>query len=106
MVRWIEGPHVNAHLDVPSILAIHADLSRILLMGAPAVSTAEATEQSFQAFLQYGSHASVTNNQTENVSTIVKQSKRGLTLIKDLLFIQSTLNAPLSPQGLVNVIHP
>jgi hypothetical protein len=69
MVRWIEGPHVNA-------------------------------------FLQYGSHASVTNNQTENVSTIVKQSKRGLTLIKDLLFIQSTLNAPLSPQGLVNVIHP
>ncbi|KAI2510869.1 hypothetical protein MHU86_3490 [Fragilaria crotonensis] len=57
MVRWIGGPHVNAHLDVPSILAklklivdadIHADISRILLIGAPAECKASATEENFK----------------------------------------------------------
>lgn len=45
MVRWIGGTHVNAHLNIPSILTklrlivdpdIYADLSRIFLLGAPA----------------------------------------------------------------------
>ena len=51
MVRWIGGPHVNAHLDIPAILSklrlivdpdIHADVSRILLLGAPALCQASA----------------------------------------------------------------
>ncbi|KAI2489263.1 hypothetical protein MHU86_25336 [Fragilaria crotonensis] len=114
MVRWIGGPHVNAHLDVPSILAklklivdadIHADISRILLIGAPAECKASATEENFQAFLKYGNHESVTSNQDVHASTIVKQSKRGLTLIMDPKLIHFTLNAHLSPQGLVDVLH-
>ena len=115
MVRWIGGPHVNAHLDIPSILEklrlivdpdIHADVSRILLLGAPAECKAFASEENFQAFLKYGNHDSVTNNQDVYASTIVKQSKRGLTLIMDPKLIHFALNAHLSPQGLVDVLHP
>ena len=72
MVRWIGGPHVNAHLNIPAILeelrlivdsSIHANVSRILLLGAPAVCQASATEENFQAYSRYGNHDSVTNNQ-------------------------------------------
>ncbi|KAI2498468.1 hypothetical protein MHU86_16052 [Fragilaria crotonensis] len=84
---------------------IHSDLSRILLLGAPSECKASATEENFQAFLNYGNHDSVTNNQEVYASTIVKQSKRGLTLIMDPRLVHFALNAHLSPQGLVDVIH-
>lgn len=116
MVRWIGGPHVNEHLNIPSILEklrlivdsqeLYADISRILLIGAPALCNAEATEENFQSYLKYGNHDSVTDNQDVYASTIVKQSKRGLTLIMDPQLIQFALNAHLSPQGLVDIIHP
>ncbi|KAI2510434.1 hypothetical protein MHU86_4007 [Fragilaria crotonensis] len=115
MVRWIGGPHVNAHLNVPAILAklklivdsdIHKDISRILLLGAPALCNASATEENFQAYLQYGNHESVKKNQQVYASTIVKQNKRGLTLIMDPQLIHFALDAHLSPQGLVDVLHP
>jgi hypothetical protein len=114
MVRWIGGPHVNAHLNVTTILAtlqpivdpdIYSDVERILTLGAPAVCNAEASEANFQAYLKYGNHQSVTKNQSVFESTIVKQSKRGLTLIMDPNMIHFALNAHLSPQGLVDVIH-
>ena len=114
MVRWIGGPHVNAHLDAKAILEkvrlivdpdLYADLHRILTLGAPALCQAEATEENFQAYYKYGNHESVTNNQDVYEATIVKQSKRGLTLIMDPNLIHFALNAHLSPQGLVDVLH-
>ena len=114
MVRWIGGPHVNAHLNVATVLAtlkpvvdkdIYADVARILTLGAPALCNAEATEENFQAYLAYGNHQSVTNNQAVFESTIIKQSKRGLTLIMDPAMIHFALNAHLSPQGLVDILH-
>ena len=84
MVRWIGGPHVNAHLNVAAILAtlqpivdpdIYSDVERILTFGAPAVCNAEASESNFQAYRTYGNHQSVTQNQSVFESTIVKQSK-------------------------------
>ena len=114
MVRWIGGPHVNAHLDATSILAkiqpivdpdIYSDVSRILTFGAPALCVAEASEENFQAYLKYGNHKSVSENQSVFESTIIKQSKRGLTLIMDPQLIYFALDAHLSPQGLVDVIH-
>ena len=114
MVRWIGGPHVNEHLNVPAILAllkpivdpdIYDDVKRIYTFGAPAFCNASATEANFQAFLQYGNHQSVTQNQDTFESTIIKQSKRGLTLIMDPQLIHFALNAHLSPQGLVDIDH-
>ena len=114
MVRWIGGPHVNAHLDATSVLAklqpivdpdTYSDVSRILTFGAPALCVAEASEENFQAYLKYGNHKSVSENQSVFESTIIKQSKRGLTLIMDPQLIYFALDAHLSPQGLVDVIH-
>ena len=118
MVRWIGGPHVNAHLNVPKILvstlqpviesSIFEDVKRILTWGAPAsFCNAEASEANFQEFLNYGNHKSVTQNQSVFESTIVKQSKRGLTLIMDPAMIHFALNAHLTPQGLMGgIMHP
>jgi hypothetical protein len=114
MVRWIGGPHVNAHLNVATILAtlkpivdpdIYRDVERIFTFGALALCNANASEANFQAYLKYGNHQSVEQNQSVFESTIVKQSKRGLTLIMDPQMIHYALNAHLSPQGLVDIIH-
>jgi hypothetical protein len=73
VVRWIAGPHVNSQIDVAATLAklkptlttdVYDDLKRILTAGAPAQCNAEATESNFQAYLKYGNHQSVKQNQT------------------------------------------
>ena len=114
MVRWISGPHVNAHLDVTAILLtlkpivdpdIYKDVERILTVRSPALCHASASEANFQAYLKYGNHKSVTQNESVFESTIVKQSKRGLTLIMDPQLIHFALNAHFTPQGLVDIMH-
>jgi hypothetical protein len=61
VVRWIGGPHVNAHLNVARILAtlqpivdpdIYRDVERIFTFGAPALCNANASEANFQAYLK------------------------------------------------------
>jgi hypothetical protein len=119
VVQWIGGPHPNnAHLNVPKILStlqepviessIFEDVKRILTLGAPAYCNAEASEANFQEFLNYGNHESVTpQNQSVSESMFVKQSKkRRLTLIMDAAMIHFALNAHLTPQGLVDIMHP
>jgi hypothetical protein len=112
MVRWIGGPHVNAHLDVNKIMhrlqpAVDDDIfqavKRILTMGAPTLCNAEATDNNFQAALQYGNHKSVRDNEEVYGQTIIKNTKRGLILIMDPNLIHFTLNAHISPQGLVDI---
>jgi hypothetical protein len=85
VVWWIGGPHTNNHLDVEATLTklkpiidptTWTDLSRILQVGAPALCNAEArSEENFQAYLKYGNHTSVKDNQDVFEQTIVKQSK-------------------------------
>lgn len=57
MVRWIGGPHVNAHLDVTQVLStllpivtpdVYNDVRRILTFGPPALCNADATEKTFK----------------------------------------------------------
>jgi hypothetical protein len=104
---------MNNHLDVNATLTklqhiidptTWTDLSRILGSGAPALCNAEASEENFQGYLKYGNHKSVSDNQDVFEQTIVKQSKRGLTIIMDPDLILA-LNAHVSPQGLVDVLH-
>ena len=53
MVRWIGGPHVDAHLTITAILAM---LHPIVV---PALCNAPVSESNFQVYLKYGSHQSV-----------------------------------------------
>lgn len=81
-------------------------MSRILTTGAPALCNAEATRQTFEAYLPYGHHKSASENPKVFKSTIVKkQSKRGLTLIMDPTLVHFTLSTHLTPQGLVDILH-
>ena len=114
VVRFIGGPHVNAHIDVPTVLQnlkpiltpdVFDDVQRILVTGAPAKCNAEATSENFQAYLKYGNHKSANENQQVFDKTIIKQSKRGLTLIMDPALVHFTLNTHLTPQGLVDILH-
>ena len=114
VVRFIGGPHVNAQIDVPLVLSklkpvltadVFEDVQRILVTGAPAKCNAEATNANFQAYLQYGNHKSADQNPAVFEKTIIKQSKRGLTLIMDPALVYFTLNTHLTPQGLVDILH-
>jgi hypothetical protein len=101
MLRWISGPHVNAQLNVTAILLtlkaivdpdIYNDVERILTVGSPVLCNASASEANFQAYLKYGNHSSVAQNESVFASTIIKQSKRGLTLTMDPQLIHFALN--------------
>ena len=115
VVRFIGEPHVNAHIDVPTVLQnlkpilltpdVFDDVQRILVTGAPAKCNAEATSKNFQAYLRYGNQKSANENQQVFDNTIIKQSKRGLTLIMDPALVHFTLNTHLTPQGLVDILH-
>ena len=114
VVRYIGGPHVNAHIDAANVLAklkpivttdVFDDVQRILTTGAPAYCNAEASQANFDAYLQYGNHKSARENPKVFEKTIIKQSKRGLTLIMDPALVHFTLNTHMTPQGLVDIIH-
>ena len=114
VVRYIGGPHVNAHIDTRAVLEklkpvltsdVYDDVHRLLVIGAPALCNAKASKQNFEAYLQYGNHKSANENPTVFEKTIVKQSKRGLTLILDPALVHFTLNTHLTPQGLVDILH-
>ena len=115
VVRWIGGPHTAAHAKPTETLAklkniidpdIWSDLERILISGAPALCNAVATEENFQAYRTNDNHTSVRENQEEFAKSIVKQSKRGLTLIMDPDLIHFALNVHVTPQGIVDLMHP
>ena len=114
VVRYIGGPHVNEHIDPTKLLAklkpivsndVFDDVTRILTKGAPALCNAEASMENFEAYLKYGNHKSAKENPKVFESTVVKQSKRGLTLIMDPELVHFTLDTHLTPQGLVNILH-
>ena len=114
VVRFIGGPHVNQHIDIKKVLEklkpvlttdVYNDVHRILTTGAPAYCNAEATHENFEAYLKYGNHKSAKENPKAFESTIIKQSKRGLTLIMDPTLVHFTLNTHLTPQGLVDILH-
>ena len=114
MVRWIGGSHVNEQINISDTLAklkpildaeLYTDVARLFTFGAPAFCNAEASEANFQAYLKYGNHKSVTDNQLVFEKTIIKNSRRGLTLIMDPSLIHYALDAHLSPQGIVDVLH-
>jgi hypothetical protein len=85
---------------------IWINLERILITGVPALCNAEATEENFQAYRTYSNHTSVRDKSEEYEKTIVKQSKRGLTLIMEPNLIHFAVNVHVTPQGIVYLMHP
>ena len=106
----------NTHLDVPSILSklrsiveptFMPTLVEIFYVGRSCQVYSGSFRSKFPGISQlWKPHFRYQEPGDCYASTIVKQSKRGLNLIMVLHLIHFALNAHLSPQGLVDVLHP
>ena len=111
LVRYIGGPHIASHRR-PA--AIRKRLSHIppdvmkeymhrVIYGAPKVVQAYNTEANFLEYYLHGNHKSCSVNAAEYKKVMVKDSKRGNTILvhQDLLPFVRDLH--VTPQGIVDV---
>ena len=112
LVRWIGGPHVNAHRNVPEMLRylkgkipddVYDDCERIYKMGIPRHCNADSSEKNFQAFYKYGNHSSCDTDPQQSYKALVKDAKKGFVLPFDKRVIPFILNCHMTPQGMVDL---
>jgi hypothetical protein len=116
LVRWIGGPHVGAHRDHLTILAsleaagveasVVADLRRIFLNGIPGSCHAVSGEDNFTAYYRYGNHSTVDDDPEKAYQAMVKDNRKGFTLLFDYRAVLLMLHCHLTPQGLVDLNTP
>lgn len=112
LTRWIGGPHVGAHRDVPKILkyltgkvdaVTLVNITRILQSGIPSACNAESSEANFQAYLRYGNHSTVDEEPDKTYKALVKDSKRGYCLVFDPRTVHFALNCHVTPNGIIDL---
>ena len=109
MVRWIGGPHVGAQRDHDATFAllensgvepeVISDLQRIFFDGIPALCKAEATEDNFLAYYLYGNHTTVDEVPEKTYKAMVKDNRKGFTLLLDPRAVLFMLDCHLTPPG-------
>ena len=114
LVRWIGGPHVGAHRDHPSILraleeaglppSLVQTLDRIFSNGIPNYCNADSTEANFQAFYNYGNHSTVEADPAKAYKALLKDNKRGFTLLFDKRLLLFIIHSHVTPQGMVDLL--
>ena len=111
-VRWIGGPHVGAHRDIEKTLRhlcgkvdvlTYNTLEASWTHGVPKLCNAEATEENFRAYLEYGNHETVTKEPDLAYKTLLKDSKRGYCILFDPRMVFFALNCHVTPIGLVGI---
>jgi hypothetical protein len=89
-VRWIGGPHVGAHRDVEKTLchlrgkvdAVTYDtLEASWNNDVPKLCNAEASEENFRAYLEYGNHETVTKKNGTCLQDVAERQQEGILLI-------------------------
>ena len=110
--RWIGGPHVGAHRDVPgTILYLRGKIDDKTLNtleqswkhGVPKQCNAYEKEDSFRAYLAYGNHTTVNKEPGIARTTLIKDSKKGYVLLFDKRMVYFALNCHVTPIGLVGL---
>ena len=112
-VRWIGGPHVAAHRNHPVTLRhlrtaglptpLVDEMERIFVSGIPRRCNASSTEANFQAYLAYGNHATVDEAPAKTYAALVKDNKKGYTILFDKRLTQFLLHCHVTPQGIVDL---
>ena len=109
-VRWIGGPHVAAHRNHPATLRMAGlptmlvdEMERIFVSGIPRRCNASSTEANFQAYLAYGNHATVNEAPEKTYAALVKDNRKGYTILFDQRLIQFLLHCHVTPQGIVDL---
>ena len=116
LVRWIGGPHVAEQRDHHTTMKrlhqagvderVCSDLRRIFYDGIPALCQAEATEDNFRAYYRYGNHSTVDEEPEKTYKAMVKDSRKGFTLLLDQRATLLMLHCHLTPQGVVDLNTP
>ena len=79
------------------------DLHRIFYNGIPALCQAEATEENFAAYYKYGNHSTVDDEPEKTYQAMVKDARKGFTLLLDDRATLLMLHSHLTPQGVVDL---
>jgi len=83
--------------------SIQKELERILTTDAPKFIDAHNTKENLQKYIRYGNHSSAQDNPEEFYKVLVKDNKRGNTLIADDASFPFIPHTHLTPQGLPGV---
>ena len=111
-IRWIGGPHTSALRDVPDTLAyakdkipqeLYSEYERVLRYGIPKTCNAESSAENFRAYLRYGNHKSASADPAKAYQAVLKDNKRGFTLLFDKRLVRFLLNCHLTPQGMTDL---
>ena len=114
VVRYIGGPLVGAHRDIPKILRnvrgrvpdhIYKHLKRLYTVGAPAYCNAKSSDRNLHAFLEYGNHSTAEDDIAILRKTLLKDEKRGHAIFVDLRLKEFVQNLHVCPLGLVDLSH-
>jgi hypothetical protein len=93
MVQWVGGPHVAQHRDVSKILKkltaatndaeLIEDVRCPFTEGIPKKCNVSATEENYHAYFKYGNHSSVDAAPDKTYKAMVKDNKKGYTILFD-----------------------
>jgi hypothetical protein len=112
MVRYIGGPHVHAHRNVPKILEnlrpsltpeIYNQVRHLYTVGSPAHFNAHSSTRNTQSFIKHGNHKSARDNPAIFEKVVVKDSKRGVCLLFDLGLLPFIWHLHQTPLGIVDI---
>lgn len=111
-VRYIGGPHIGAHRNLDEIRRrLQAGVEPALLdqvihqfeYGAPQQVHGYSSNENFQQYRHYGNHSSCDIHKEKFKQVMLKDSRRGNTLLLDSKLLMFIPHLHLTPQGLVDV---
>ena len=112
LVYYLGGPHVGANRNIPKILknlkkgvspTILAELERVYKYGSPRKINATNTEKNLKEYYHYGNHESANENPKALDKVVLKDHRRGNTLLVDKRLFPYIPNSHISPQGLADL---
>ena len=92
----------EAGVDPPVVEGVR----RIFLDGIPAKVNASSAEENFLAYYRYGNHSTVDEVPEKTYKALVKDSRKGFTLVLDERVALFMLHCHLTPQGIVDLNTP
>jgi hypothetical protein len=110
LVRYIGGPHIASHRrpdDIRKRLShippdIMTEYMHRVIYGAPKVVQAHNTEANFLDYYSHGNHKSCTVHDAEYKKVMVKDSKRGNTILVNQDLLPFVRDLHVTPQGIVD----
>jgi hypothetical protein len=111
-VRYIGGPHIAAHRNTRKIRkrlspgvdpTVLNNLIHSYKYGAPKKIDGSSSNENFLKFWRYGNHSTVTDNEEEYKKVMLKDSKRGNSMLIDKRLTLFIPHLHLTPQGLVGL---